>query len=71
MRDDPGHPEIDRHVAFADDLRAHPEIARDDEVEKLRAAALHPNDTRDDGAAKNDWTKRVEQAALRWWAARN
>ena len=58
-----GSPEIDRHVAFADYLRAHPAIAKDYEAEKLRAAALHPDNTLDYNDAKNDWIKRVERGA--------
>ena len=64
-----GSPEIVRHVAFADFLRAHPAIAAEYEAEKVRAAARHPNSTYDYNDAKNDWIKRVEQVALCWWDA--
>jgi len=59
--------DVDRHLAFRDYLRVHPDIAKGYEAEKIRAAALHPDNTLDYNAAKNDWIKRTEQDALAWW----
>jgi GrpB-like predicted nucleotidyltransferase (UPF0157 family) len=59
-----GWPEIARHLAFRDYLRAHPAKAKEYEAEKIRAAALHPDNTLDYNAEKNDWIKATEIAAL-------
>ncbi len=63
-----GSPQIARHLAFRDYLRAHPDKAREYEAEKIRAAALHPDNTLDYNAEKNDWIKAMEIAALAWQA---
>ena len=63
-------PQIARHLAFRDYLRAHPEKAKEYEAEKIRAAALHPDNTLDYNAEKNDWIKATEIAALGWAAKR-
>jgi GrpB-like predicted nucleotidyltransferase (UPF0157 family) len=65
-----GSPEIDRHLAFPAYLRAHPEVATEYQAEKVRAAALHPDNTLDYNDAKNGWIKRVERDALHWWKTR-
>jgi GrpB-like predicted nucleotidyltransferase (UPF0157 family) len=62
-----GSVEIDRHLAFRDYLRAHPDRAREYEAEKQRAAAAQPNDTLAYNDAKGPWIKECEPRALAWW----
>lgn len=62
-----GNSEITRHIAFRDYLLAYPAIAKTYEAEKEAAAALNPNDRLAYNDAKNDWVKRTERDALRWW----
>ncbi len=66
-----GWPEVDRHLAFRDYLLVHPAIAKEYEAEKLRAAALHPQNTLDYNDEKNDWIKRTEKDALAWWKGKD
>ncbi|MBX3480651.1 MAG: GrpB family protein [Caulobacter sp.] len=61
-----GSPEIERHLAFRDYLRAHPAEAVDYQTIKQQAARLHPDDPLAYNDAKNDWIKACEQRALSW-----
>jgi len=59
--------EIARHLAFRDYLRAHAPEVQAYELEKQRAAALHPNDVLAYNDAKSPWIKACELRALAWW----
>jgi GrpB-like predicted nucleotidyltransferase (UPF0157 family) len=65
-----GTPELFRHIAFRDYLRAHPQRAAEYQAEKLRARDLHPLD----GFAYNDekdaWIRQAERESLEWALAR-
>jgi GrpB-like predicted nucleotidyltransferase (UPF0157 family) len=61
-------PHVERHLAFRDYLRAHPEAAADYENEKRRARDLHPNDSHAYTAEKARWIRAMEVKALAWLA---
>ena len=61
------NPDVVRHLAFRDYLRAYPEVAKKYEAEKIRAAKLQPDDVLLYNDAKNDWIKEIEKRALAWY----
>jgi GrpB-like predicted nucleotidyltransferase (UPF0157 family) len=64
-------PEVTRHLAFRDYLRAHTDVAKEYETEKIRAAKLQPDDVLAYNDAKNDWIKETEQKAIAWYGGRS
>lgn len=63
-----GDPELHRHLAFRDYLRAHPHLAAEYEGEKLRARDRHPDDTFAYNDEKDAWIRQKEREALEWAA---
>jgi len=63
--------EIERHLAFRDYLREHPEVCRQYGEIKSQLAKQYPNDIDGYGDGKDDFVKNVEKDAIKWyWTVR-
>ena len=61
-----GSPQIARHLAFRDYLIAHPAVARDYEILKLRLAAEYSNDMKLYTTGKDSFIKEIDLRAGAW-----
>jgi GrpB-like predicted nucleotidyltransferase (UPF0157 family) len=59
--------QVERHIAFRDYLRAHPEVANAYENEKRRAQELYPNDSHAYTDEKSAGIRDTEAKALVWF----
>ena len=59
-------PQVTRHLAFRDYLRAHPEEMKAYEKEKRRAREICPDDSHAYTDEKAAWIRATETKALRW-----
>jgi GrpB-like predicted nucleotidyltransferase (UPF0157 family) len=62
-----GNPEIDRHLAFRDYLRAHPDVAGRYAALKQELALRFPYDIAAYMDGKDAFVKDTERTALAWW----
>lgn len=62
-----GHPAIDRHLAFRDFLRAHPEAAIEYGNLKEELALRYSNDPASYVSGKEAWVIATQQKALAWY----
>lgn len=58
--------EIERHMAFRDYLREHPEVCIKYGELKSQLAEQYPNDIDGYGDGKDDFVKSVEKEAIKW-----
>lgn len=65
-----GNPHIMRHLAFRDYMRTHPIPAQNYARLKEELARQYPDDMEKYIAGKNNFVKKQEENALKWWSKR-
>lgn len=65
-----GDPAGERHLAFREYLRAHPEAVQAYGDVKRQQAAVYPENVDAYQAGKHDFCQALEQQALAWWRGR-
>ncbi len=61
-----GSPQIERHLAFRDFMKAHREFADQYDALKEKLADLHPNDIAGYTAGKDEFIKAMDARAVAW-----
>jgi GrpB-like predicted nucleotidyltransferase (UPF0157 family) len=64
-----GSPQIFRHLAFCDYLRAHPDAARDYDALKQKLAESYPNDISSYTDGKDSFIHDIDRRAASWLSA--
>jgi GrpB-like predicted nucleotidyltransferase (UPF0157 family) len=62
-----GDPDIERHLAFRDYLRAHPAVRDEYAAVKRAAYAQYPADIDGYSDSKHDWVQTIETQAVAWY----
>ena|SRR5579872_3085495 len=62
-----GAPDVERHLAFRDFLRAHGEVAHQYEELKIHCRAQHPLDSHAYTVCKTSWIREIEAAAVAYY----
>ena len=65
-----GSPQIFRHLAFCDYLRAHPDAARDYDTLKQQLAESYPKDISSYTSGKDSFIHDIDTMAVSWLSAR-
>jgi GrpB-like predicted nucleotidyltransferase (UPF0157 family) len=63
---EPDSPHVERHFAFRDYLRAHPEVASAYVAEKRRAQDLYPLNSHAYSEEKGAWIRSAQEEAIVW-----
>ncbi|MHB1709140.1 MAG: GrpB family protein [Thermoplasmataceae archaeon] len=62
-----GNSEIERHIAFRDYLRAHPQVAEKYGTIKARLAEKHPYDIESYQSGKSAMILEIQEEAIKWY----